>query len=262
MLTYFITKTKKMYTLWSKETKLYEPENSQPYTLDVFRYVKTLAKTLERAMEKAPEGAQFSELLLGKRGCYSCNKIYLDNHTPSRFAFGKHYNEKFDECVDDSYLCWYYNKIVMPENSVYADQIPIVGEILDSRGYILHDGKYMTFKQMQRSDNFKVIQMKLDLNVPVEINATHNLNLNGEYRDKESGFTFIFTYKYMWPTRFCPVEYGLPIDAKGKAKRIKGKTILIKRAEKIEYKDEYDRPIENVYKVHDWCFAPTMSKPS
>ena len=84
---------------------------------------------------------------------------------------------------------------------------------------------------------------KLNKNLPFISSVEKNINTEGDYFDKKLQIKLHFErYKTSYWDDFY---YGMPIDMKGKAKRIKGKQILI-----LKYTLN-----DNVVNIQEWKFA-------
>lgn len=226
-----------MYTLWSMETESRTLPNGRPYTIDIYRYIKSLSKNKDKAFAKAPEGAEFNDSLRGRRGSFATNKQWVDNHTPTEFAFGKYYGLKFADCKDIDYMMWYFN------TTQYEDQKQTIIEILTKFYSYEFDGTFLLSPDQVRERNAfetwkRTTKAKLICKAPFKIVFEKNLNGEGEYN--ADGVTLRFEHKVYYYEGY---PYGLPLDTKGKAKRVKNKTIEIIDSEQVE---------DDVFKITNW----------
>ena len=154
------------------------------------------------------------------------------------FRFGKYKGTYINDCNDTDYIAWYWKNI-------YDDHKEFVENILISRGYqtrindvksddddlFLVKEKVMVSKDQVALENNDESNMSDQLrnfynSKEITINPTHNLSMNGNYREDNVIYKFL-DYKYYPATYYSP-EYYLPLS-NGKAKRIKNKTVVIDR---------------------------------
>lgn len=232
-----------MFNLWSM-TEKQETINGRDYNVQYYKKERVLAKTMEKAVSKAPEGAEWCEWLVDYRWPTTRRKQLIDNHTQDTFFFGKYFGKRFDEIEDADYLRWYHSKVE------FEDQKATIEDILSRLGYVNVDGEMVSpekyNKEMYIKKMLRKTRMELDTMTPHVIECKYSLNGEGKIFGEE-GVVFVFDCKYQC---YDGMWYGLPFDRTGAAKRIKGKKIAILSSKLIN-----DDEIHPVYKVTAWDFC-------
>lgn len=153
-------------------------------------------------------------------------------------------HDKIAECNDLSLLCWKYNNKAVddsrPNEIVEKELENIKNRALELGAIYLNDWFYDINKDFVKQ-SLEMIE-KINNNEILTINSESNLNSIGDL--KQGIIRFNFDYKY-YPATYYGPEYYLPVDKKGKGKRIKNKTIEIISYEKID---------DITFKVLDWKF--------
>lgn len=239
---YFISKSKTMFNLWSM-TEKQETINGRDYNVQYYKKERVLAKTMEKATAKAPEGAEWCEWLIDYRWPTTRRKQLIDNHTPDKFFFGKYLGRRFDEVDDLDYLRWYHSKVE------FEDQKETIAEILESHDYVLVDGVFVSPEKYDEKQ-FKAralrrARMQLDTMSPYGVECKHSLRSDGTLMT-EDGVILEFQCKCQYYQGYA---YGLPLDNKGVAKRIKDRKIMILCSELVQDDEFHPR-----YRVNSWEF--------
>ncbi len=153
-------------------------------------------------------------------------------------------NEKISTCNDLGLLCWKYNNNAVeenrPEEIVKTELENIKNRAIELGAVILNDWFYDTNKDFVKSS----LEMLDEINNNNILTIQANSNLNSWGKLQIGILKFNFDYKY-YPSTYYGPEYYLPLDKKGKGKRIKNKEIEIISYEKID---------DTNFKVLDWRF--------
>jgi hypothetical protein len=153
-------------------------------------------------------------------------------------------HSKIAECNDLSLLCWKYNNKAVDDsrpNEIVENELEnIKNRALELGAVYLNDWFYDINKDFVKQ-SLEMIE-KINNNEILTINSESNLNSIGDL--KQGIIRFNFDYKY-YPATYYGPEYYLPVDKKGKGKRIKNKTIEIISYEKVD---------DITFKVLDWKF--------
>ena len=220
----------KFYTLWHITEDTKPLGNGHSYVITHYTFVKNISFDKETALAKYPE-AIFDENLRGKTISWETKKEVWDN--VDTFRFGKYNGQKINETDDLNYIEWYWEQIG-GDHKVY------VSHYLESIGYEIRtwtwensngqkiDNQYLvspeTIENMRKAAaELKLFIDKCKNNEIFEVVPTKNLDYNGEFRDGDVIYKFE-NFKLM---EYAGYEYGLPLDSKGRAKRIKNKNLKI-----------------------------------
>lgn len=229
------------FLCWAYNVKFVSNSSSSDYELtNIYNRAVELGCVLIEKTLYTPDAAA------GKT--FSCN--------PSRGAM-------IDECNDDGLLCWKYNK-----NAVDADMCKQIQEAelenIKHRalelGAVEYNNRMYSVKNQGEEWFAKIISVNdlISKNAPIKLTPEHNLNDMGELI--MNGVIFRFESRY-YPSTYYGPSYCLPVDEKGKSKRIKNKTIEITEYEKLfipahEDVDYYGDSIHyndrTVYVVKSW----------
>jgi hypothetical protein len=144
-------------------------------------------------------------------------------------------------CDDYDYLMWFYN------TCANDNQKSIIKDILLNNNYIIVDNVMMSIEKINNENDKKIVKNKtlekLEKGLPVIVNFTANVHTDGTYFDKQLQVTFRFEkYRNSFWDDIC---YGMPINSDNKAKRVKGKQLMI-----TKYKVEND-----IVNISEWRFA-------
>lgn len=222
-MTKVIGKANKFYTLWDITEDVRQMSNGRSYTVTHYFFIKNLSFDKEAAMAKVP-GAEVDETL---RGHHSFEKVQYPAPPADEFGFGKYRGTKVADCTDIEYLAWAWNSA----EAMFSEEVkPIVESKLAAAGYRrLHDSQY--YSDPETVAAWEAEQEELDEfintlgNDKIEIDIAYNPDEDGTLRilngNVEIKFKEVAEYYYQG------YNYYLPLDSKGKAKRIKNKTLVI-----------------------------------
>lgn len=215
--------TNKFFTLWSIDTEpVYTTDAYGKHWLTGYNTSYTYHKNISFDWEKAKAlypTLEVKEDLRGKTNSWTTeNKQDL---CPQIMKFGKYYGKDINELLeqDFQYLVWICENKGYSSNGKYAKNLPKVQEhfnaIEDASNKLIND-RNNAFEALLNVGSYKFI-------------AERNLKIN-------DGFAFIYvnegdlciTFKFEQGTfsynEYNGFAYGLPM-VKGKAKRMKGKTV-------------------------------------
>lgn len=212
----------KYFTLWNVDTYTRTIRVGQNEVVTRYTYIKNISFDKETAFSKYPN-AQFIEDLRGKTQSWNSVKVVYTN--VDTFRFGKYCNEYISDCADNGYLEWYWDNVYDTEHKEY------VGSVLIGRGYEVRKGEcnvYLMSPKALENERIEAERMQSLVTQLASGNAfdlpiDYNPNEEGYYRNDEAVYKFA-EVKKNWYNGFL---YYLPI-LKGKQKRVKGKTIIVK----------------------------------
>lgn len=214
----------KFFTLWNVSENLHYDSYGRSYKRIDFGFIKNISMDLDKVRELYPE-LEYDEELRGRKKF--SKRIYLQMPDDT-FNFGKYTGCKFSEVDDTDYMTWYFNV----ESSEQRKEVLAI--VLESRGYVLHNGRYISkaeYDKEMESIEFanKHFEEIINGNVDNTIYPERNLAYDGSI--------IIDDITYVFPevkeSFYNGYEFYLPL-LKGKAKRIKNKTIRIKKFEVID----------------------------
>lgn len=220
----------KFYTLWhiTEETK--PLGNGRSYMITHYNFIKNISFDKETALSKYPE-AIFDENLRGKTISWETKKEVWDN--VDTFRFGKYNGKKINETDDIDYIAWYWEQ-------TDGDHREFVSNILKGYGYEIHTYTYENYwgdkitgenlvspevleNMRKASTELELLLEKCKNNEVFEVVPSKNLDYNGEIRDG----VIIYKFENFKIMEYGGYKYGLPVDSKGKSKRIKNKNLKI-----------------------------------
>lgn len=219
----------KFYKLYETKESIWEQTDDYIKYCTRYNFVKNISKDKAKVFEKYP-GVDFNETLgEWRRGSFNTFRVEWTSNRV--FRFGKYTNKRIDDINDIQYITWYYGQID-------GDHKEYVGLILKKWGFEIetHTVKIGTkkitntcivdtnkIKKNEMLDNKYHSFIEDQKNGTVlYLNATHNPNENGLYRDNDILYKFA-NVKYNY---YNGIEYFLPI-VDGHAKRIKNKKLAI-----------------------------------
>lgn len=214
----------KFYTLWTIDTEpVYTTDSNGKHWLTGYNtrytYHKNISFDLEKAKELYPT-LSVSEDLRGKTNSWtSANKT--EDLCPQIMKFGKYYGMDINELieVDFQYLLWVLENKGYSSNGKYIQDLPKIQkhfqDIEDADNKLIND-RNNAFKAILNAGSFEFI-------------AERNLKIYNEFaymyiNEGDLCVTFKFEQGTFSHNEYNGFSYGLPI-VKGKAKRIKGKTV-------------------------------------
>ncbi len=216
----YIGKSDKFYTLWEVNTETRSTTRGETYRVTTHQYIKNISFDLVKATNKYPNAILDTSL----RGHSSWTSVDYPKLPVDEFQGGKYRGDKIAECTDYQYLHWAYDLgYIIP-----YDAREIVLGILESQGYRkINDTHIATPEEVERIEKSytecEEAQKTLEEFGSIKIVATKNLDEFGNLSIGNIEFNFP-NYKEL---EYSGYPYGLPIDSKGKAKRIKNKEIEI-----------------------------------
>ena len=246
----------KYYTLWEYNVSYRTNEKGISFKTESYRFLHNASKDKDRAFTKYPD-AIFDENLKGRHHSWSYEKRMIDYN---KYHCGKYMGIMFAASTDYDYMMWFYN------NCAIDEQKEIIEPILLEEGYeidiytyntegavndplnIVTERIFISPKEVAKRKHLEEIgskgKSKLAQGIPFVVTFTRSLNEVGEYFVNDLQITVRFDeYKTMY---YDGYYYALPIDVKGKSKRIKNKQIMI---------EKYDLINENTALVKSWKFV-------
>jgi len=216
----YIGKSDKFYTLWEVNTETRTTMRGETYRVTNHQYIKNISFDLNKAKNKYPNAIVDTSL----RGHSSWTSVDYPKPPVDEFQGGKYRGDKIAECTDYQYLHWAYDLgYIIP-----WEAREIVLGILESQGYRkINDTHIATPEEVERIEKSytecEEAQKTLEEFGSIKIVANKNLDEFGNFSIGNIEFNFP-NYKEL---EYGGYSYGLPIDSKGKAKRIKNKEIEI-----------------------------------
>lgn len=235
---------RKYYTVWDYSVTYRTDERGIKFKSEHYVFLRNASKDKEKAFAKYPD-AEYCEDLYGRRGSWHHEKRIIDNNI---FHVGKYRGFLFTACTDYNYMMWFYNNCAIDEQkeNIEAVLIPEGYEVItytstNEKQMISPKDVQLRKEHEEREENGKA---KLKKGIPFIVTTTRNLDDMGEYFVNDLEITIRFEkYKVGYYQGFT---WGLPIDKKGHAKRIKNKQIFIEKYELIN---------ETTALVKEWKFA-------
>lgn len=216
----YIGKAEKFYTLWEVFEETRTTLRGQTYKVIHHQYIKNVSFDKEKALAKYPNAILDESL----RGHSSWTSYDYPKPPVDEFCGGKYRGEKIAECTDYQYLHWAFDVTsVIP-----WDAREMVEGILVKAGYRrINEHRIATPEEVEKIEksftDCETFQEILEKEGKITVEATHNLD--------DAGHLAIDNLELIFPEykelEYAGYPYGLPINSKGQAKRIKNKTLEI-----------------------------------
>jgi len=242
----------KYFTLWnvsSREETVGNEDNWTTYNVTDRHFIQNLSMDEEKAIKKAKDmGCKNlipDEGLYGVSQSWSSKEVKESYSNPELFKFGRYQGTRIDEILESEidYLLWYASEQTDEEHLLHIRKVSIEKfGFVNILGNTPIDDIECIFRNKEEAklaleaeslhyikEDFKKYCYGKTVLVGF---LKHNLDEDGE------GYFFIVTadaIEVRFDIRFSEVkenyyngyEYYLPIDSKGKAKRVKNKTIEV-----------------------------------
>jgi len=245
----------KYYTVWDYSVSYRTDARGVNYKTEHYVFLRNASMNKEKALAKYPD-AEFCEDLHGRTRSWDYEQRIAEYN---KFHVGKYCGQLFATCHDYNYMMWFYN------NCATVDQQAHIELILIPEGYEVLENTYTwdngyggtstrTEKRMISPEEVKAIKeqeehemqgkARLEKGIPFVVTMEKNLNYMGEYFINDLKITLRF--EKFKENYYRDMAWGLPIDKKGNAKRVKNKQLLI---------EKYELGENNTAIVKEWRFA-------
>lgn len=224
------------YTLWNFEVKRnYVQDSYGNYhcsSVDTkYYYIKNISKTEDKVKELYPD----LSIQMDLKGTTSWTKSEKVDIAPELFWFGRAQYNKICEFSDVSYLRWYYSKC----NHAQAD---LVLNRLIELGVVEFNGRLFDSQEEADAEKNRIESLKKQRSAKAKIlwNYRNAGTIIAEWQEHEwksskvSGlyisidgvdFANVINFENKKAMYYNGYSYSLPVDAKGNAKKIKGKRL-------------------------------------
>lgn len=224
-MNYIIGFAYQYYTLWEHEKVVKTLKNGRRLIKETYKYVKNISKDKGKAFASYPN-ATYDENLKGQTSSFSKDEIIWDSIDV--FRFGKYMFQKIEDVNDLKYTAWY------AEHTFPEDHWNFLKEYLQKNGYEVRETEYrieiLSPEDLEEERKHKEAVEKLHEHLkamkPIVAHITENPNDRGEVLNGENMLCLIFPS--VRENTYDGYTYYLPI-LNGKQKRIKNKTIIIKK---------------------------------
>jgi len=215
-----IGKAEKFYTLWEVTEESRTTVRGQVYKVICHQYIKNISFDKDKVLKLYP-GVEIDESL---RGHSSWTSYDYPKPPVDEFSGGKYMGDKIVECTDYSYLHWCYSTY----NCIPYEARELVEGILEKAGYRkINDSHIATPEEVAIIDksftDCAEAEEVIENTGSITVTAAKNLD--------EMGYLTIGNIELYFPNfkelEYNGYPYGLPLDSKGKAKRIKNKELEI-----------------------------------
>ena len=225
----FIGFANKYYTLWEVTESTRQINESVTQVITHHQFIKNISFDQNKAIAKYPE-AKFD---LSLKGVTKSWKSYTEVwNNVDTFRFGRSKYNKI-ETEDISYVEWYWNSCVEEQKEYVGNYLISKGYEIRENEYINHNNekvisKYLVSPEVLENERKEIEKMNefldtLIVEEKIEFCPTTNLSEDGDYTDGKVVYRFPEIKQYFYDG----FPYYLPA-VKGKGKRIKNKTIIIK----------------------------------
>ena len=243
---------RKYYTVWDYSVSERTDARGIRYQTEHYVFLRNASMDKEKALAKYPD-AEYCEDLRGRTRSWDYEKRIIE---PNKFHVGKYSGILFSACTDYNYMMWFYNNcaIDVQKDAIEPVLIPEGYEVVEYRYTPYDSDQEVITKQMISPEDVKARKeqeeremqgkARLEKGIPFVVTMEKNLNDMGDYFINDLEITLRF--EKFKPGYYRDMVWGLPIDKKGNAKRVKNKQILI---------EKYELAGNNIAIVKEWRFA-------
>ena len=241
MKKYIIGFATKHHTLWTMEVSLIK-ESGKTTIKTRYEFIQNLGYDYDKVREKYPD-LEFDETLRGKSASFETVKHEYDDDV---FHCGKYAGKKIAECTDESYLAWWFNN-----NAKDSHKEIIMGMVENFQEYAFYKdaiiSKQSFLKTMSFEKDLEYFSNHVSEKFPIEFSPERNLDYAGLV-----AVNHVITAKFpnFKTSEYNGYQYGLPLDSKNKAKRIKNKNLVI-----TDYSVEEISKFGITVTVNEWSFC-------
>ena len=216
----------KFYTLWSMNEHTVDVGDGKRIRYTEYCYCGKISTSRETAMSKYP-GLAIDENLRGKTRSWTRQEYVWDN--VNTFRFGKYKGGEINENCDTDYLEWYFG-------AVDGEHRDYVASVLRKCGYVIEGSTFYSPKVLKEIADAKEAKERVisaaNEGVQVRLFIERNPDEDGAIRvvnPAEEGYLntdgIRFWFREVAERYYDGYIYYMPC-INGKAKRVKGKTIL------------------------------------
>ena len=247
--------TNKYFTLWnvySREETVGDVNSWTTYTVTNRYFIQNLSMDLESARKKAKEmGCKnliVDEELHGVSQSWSSKEVKESYSNPELFKFGRYKGTRIDETLESEidYLLWYLSEQSWEKDMEHISYI---------RKFLVDEFGFVNILGKTPNETESIFRTKKEANAELEAETLHYIKedfldscylktslvgtLIRNVNDCGYGFLYVQNEKADIEVDLCVhfedikanwyngFEYYLPIDSKGKAKKVKNKTIEV-----------------------------------
>ena len=235
---------RKYYTVWDYSVSYRNDARGVNYKTEHYVFLRNASMNKVKALAKYPD-AEYCEDLRGRTRSWDYEHRVIEEN---KFHVGKYSGILFAACTDYDYMMWFYN------NCATTEQKENIESVLIPEGYEVITYTSTNEKQMISPEDVKARKeqeeremqgkARLEKGLPFVVNMERNLDDEGKYLIRDLEITLRF--EKFKPGYYRDMTWGLPIDKKGNAKRVKNKQILI---------EKYELGKNNTAIVKEWRFA-------
>lgn len=150
---YRISFANKYYTLWWYEFEhIVDVILRQEYDICRMVYIKNISMNRDVAFSKHPN-LVFDESLKGKTRSFEYRENVVEIFEPNTFRFGRYKHTKFEDCIDYSYMKWYFNSQRVSE---ITEDIRLLVEILEKTYVLYNNGRWYEF--IEKNEYEKIVR--------------------------------------------------------------------------------------------------------
>ena len=212
------------YTGWEITEEDRPLGNGRTYKVYHYFYCQNLSK--DPNVARAKWGTDEIDMDLRGTKSFERSEMPKEEVPIDCFPFGRSKGYKY-ETETEKYLAWYYNEELNEERKAVVADV-----LIKNYNWVREDDSLYSPEDYAAhviwKETLSKTQALIHGEAPIEVTLTSNLNEYGEVMVRgEYEFSIKFhDWKEMYYNGWL---YGLPVDNKGKAKRIKNKVICIKK---------------------------------
>lgn len=230
----------KYYTLWEVSEETFTTSDGRKATKVTATYIKNISKDKDTAIAKHPDAVV--DLTLHGHSSFTRVKVAPAVWSAEVFPCGQYVGQPIAECADLDYLYWCIDTYHVIEYDDVVRRAIAEDVLLASGKYGRWNDRVKPIEDVkrweERAATIAEIVMKVEEGTPVVLASTSNITWNGERPCSHTGLNVALYWDIdmLAEQYYAGFTYYLPkID--GKAKRIKGKNLLIKEATAVQEDD-------------------------
>jgi len=234
----------KYYTLWTY--KIVEDENNHTLHFNAFFNHNLGLNNPYRDRLPYDENLKGTELHITS----GCKDVTPQVFKAERFTMMPNKGDLIENCGDADLLCWKYNKKSVDYYKTTEEQRELELVNIKNRALALGAMCFNDYLYEPKKVACDWFQKELEVRRLAELGDVIEKEMKSSIHT--NGFVTIGFYDFKFadfkvvPSTYYGREYAMPVDKKGKAKRIKGKTIRINKYERV-VEPEHEEFVKDYY---------------
>lgn len=237
--------TSKYYTLWEVSKDDFTTSDGRKATKVTAVYIKNVSMDKNTAIAKHPDAVV--DLSLHGHSSFTRIEVAPMVWDAEVFPCGQYVGQPIAECTDLDYLYWCIDTYHVIEHDDDVRRAIAIDVLVASGKYGRWNNRVLPIEEVTRrearAEAIAEIVMQVEEGKPVVMTSTSNITWNGEQPSSRTSLNVALYWDadMLAEQYYAGCTYYLPM-LNGKAKRIKGKNLLIKEAAIVQ--DDYMQGIK------------------